>query len=160
MIDLNTHVPIDYELIVTGEKWVGKGNKRTQNTIYNLIDNSQQSLLLTIYMLTNYEVFKKIKSAAYRGVNVEIFIHTNDDFYLSVKKELEEIGQMKHVSIFPADKEEFIHAKVLISDRSKILIGSANLTKHGLSSNYELGILIDNQDIAYKVEDTIKRLDS
>ena len=50
-----------------------------------------------------------------------------------------------------------LHAKVMVSDYKKTLIGSANLTHWGLIKNYELGILIEDSDVSLKIGNTIKR---
>ncbi|MCH7984739.1 MAG: phospholipase D family protein [Chloroflexi bacterium] len=41
-----------------------------------------------------------------------------------------------------------LHAKAYVADRSRALITSANLTMNGLYSNTEIGVLVDNDQIA------------
>ncbi len=44
------------------------------------------------------------------------------------------------------ERHPLLHAKLLIIDRRKLLVGSANLTSYGLSSNFEAGTLLGQRD--------------
>ena len=41
------------------------------------------------------------------------------------------------------DPEEDLHAKVVVADRTRALVGSANLSRHGLIINHELAVVIE-----------------
>lgn len=146
------------QIVATGDKWIGYGVKTTSSAIHEIIDNSKKSLLLTIYIISEDNILNKIRIALNRGVKVEIFIHDDKDFYKSIMDKLLELQKKyNYIEIF-SGSDEFMHAKVLISDKKDVLIGSANLTKSGLSNNYELGILLEDRKIAYELEMIIKRL--
>lgn len=147
----------EVQIVATGNKWVGYGIKPTSSAINELITNSKESLLLTIYIISEKNVFSQIKKALNRGVNVEIFIHDDKEFYKSIMPNILELKKnYRHIQVFTGS--DFMHAKVLISDKKTVLIGSANLTESGLSKNYELGVLFENRKIAYDLETIIKRL--
>jgi len=42
--------------------------------------------------------------------------------------------------------EKTLHAKVVVVDREKAVIGSANFSWGGMSGNYEIGVLIEGRD--------------
>tara|TARA_Y100000310_G_scaffold316730_1_gene368823 strand:- start:37 stop:225 length:189 start_codon:yes stop_codon:yes gene_type:complete len=46
---------------------------------------------------------------------------------------------------------------VIVADRNKIVIGSANLSKGGLKNHYEMGVLIEGQE-AWTVADIIEQI--
>ncbi len=149
---------LNTEIVATGDKWIGYEVTPTEDVIKELIDKSNKFLLLTVFIITESMVLKNIEKALKRGVNVEIFIHNDKEFFKSIQPDLLKFQEKyPHIKVFLAPNE-FLHAKVLISDKKKVLIGSANLTKAGLSKNYELGILLDDSNIAYKLESIIKRL--
>lgn len=146
------------EIVATGDKWIGYGITPTEHAIKEMINKSKKFLLITVFIISESKVLKNIEKALNRGVNVEIFIHNDKEFSRSIQSDLIELQEKySHINVFIAPNE-FMHAKVLISDKKKVLIGSANLTRSGLSKNYELGILLDNPKIAYKLEKIIKRL--
>ena len=150
---------VDYKLIVSGTKWIQGNVLSTEKAIKQIIDESYGTLLMTIYIFTNEELLKHIVDALNRNVDIEIYVYENDD--LQYKKILYKLKSLEnvysnlnlHISV-----EEFIHAKVLIADTVNVIIGSANLTHNGLKSNYELGIFLKDEEIAYDVERIIKRL--
>ena len=51
------------------------------------------------------------------------------------------------IFILPNEEDIMIHAKVIISDRKKAVIGSANLTWSGMRTNYEIGTYVEGAEI-------------
>lgn len=51
-----------------------------------------------------------------------------------------------------------LHAKVLVVDGRRALIGSANLTNRALTANLEAGVLIEDPDVAAALEQYVRRL--
>lgn len=150
VIDLSDEI----EIIASGEKWLGLGVRSTFSTLKNLINSSRESLLMTVYVLKDYSTIEFIENALERGVQVDIFA-SRDDKSLSPRTiYLEKKYSDLHVHL----TDKTLHSKVLISDNKKIILGSANLTHSGLYRNYELGVLIENSEIAYELERLIRRL--
>ena len=44
-----------------------------------------------------------------------------------------------------------MHAKCVVVDECKVLVGSANFTQRGQERNYELGLLLDDADLARRI---------
>ncbi|MEM3186503.1 MAG: phospholipase D-like domain-containing protein [Conexivisphaerales archaeon] len=53
---------------------------------------------------------------------------------------------------FKDHEKKQLHAKIIVSDRTKALVGSANFSWGGMYSNYEIGLLIEGQ-VACKLGD-------
>lgn len=150
---------VEYNIVVSGSKWVQGNVLSTEKAIKKLIDESYETLLLTIYIITNEELLEHIVNALKRKVEVEIYVYESDDLeFKKVLNKLKNLGDSYSNLKLHISTEEFIHSKVLIADTMNVIIGSANLTKKGLKSNYELGILLKDEEIAYDVERIIKRL--
>lgn len=148
----------DIDVIVSGEKWVGYGFKSTSSTVYDLIDSAEKNLILTIFVLSSFTVFDKIKKALNRGVRIDIYIYLNELTPKEILSALNDLDyQCKYLKLYTA-KDEFIHSKIIICDKKKVYIGSANLSVSGLSTHYELGVLIEDSKIAYKVETVVEKL--
>jgi len=43
----------------------------------------------------------------------------------------------------PTQEQADLHAKVIVVDRKKALVGSANLSLRGLMNNHELGVVVE-----------------
>jgi len=50
-----------------------------------------------------------------------------------------------------------LHAKVYVVDGRRAIITSANLTEGGLFTNYECGVLVDDDQIAAKIREVIRK---
>ncbi len=149
-----------YEIVASGKKWIGQGIRSTNHVINELIDESYEKILLTIFVVTDKEILNNIEAALKRKIEVDILINVdeNDLINENILKELIKFkSEYENLNLYKIIEEK-IHAKIVIADGKKLLIGSANLTYHGLNKNYELGILIEDSEVAYDVETIIKRL--
>ncbi len=62
---------------------------------------------------------------------------------------------------WPADQRTpgaALHAKLLVVDGRRALVGSANLTHRALAANLEAGVLIADPDLAGGLEDHVRGL--
>jgi phosphatidylserine/phosphatidylglycerophosphate/cardiolipin synthase-like enzyme len=88
---------------------------------------------------------------------------TNSRAVEELRKEAERVsGRLEVFSASRArgrDREHYplLHAKLLIIDRRKLLLGSANLTSYGLSSNFEAGTLLGQRD-AQEADEMVRYL--
>ncbi len=112
----------------------------------NLIDEAREELLLVSYATYPGErVRAALDEAVARNVKITTLLerpadnpsfggHADPFAYLAVKR-----------LSWPAPDRPAgaaMHAKVLVVDRTTALVGSANLTGHGLERNLECGLLI------------------
>jgi cardiolipin synthase len=47
------------------------------------------------------------------------------------------------------DGDDHLHAKLVIADRSRALVGSANLSWHGFVANHELSVLVEGEAVSH-----------
>lgn len=148
----------NYELVASGEKWIQSDVKSTYRAINEIIGDTKSSLILTIYIISNDEILEKIKDALDRSVDVEVFIYNHGDVFTNITKKILKLKEdYYNITVYEVN-EKLLHAKVLISDKRHTLIGSANFTVKAMHDNYELGILVDDAELAYKAEKIIKGL--
>jgi len=146
--------------VATGDAWIGYGVRSSVSVISELITNANVELVMTAYLLTNHEIVKEIKEALTRGVSVAIYLYddgkkiTETDAVYSVFKLKQEFPYLK-INIV---KDKVLHAKILVADGKKVLVGSANLTHPAMTSNYEMGFLIEDAGVAGQVLELIKKM--
>lgn len=146
------------KIVATGEKWVGKSVRATSSMVEELIDSTENSLLITIYILNDRNILKKIKESLERGIAVDLLVYAPDKDLYGIYSQISSLDkEYHHMNLFKV-YDTVLHAKVLVSDRKKVLISSANLTLGGLLNNYELGVMIDDHDVAFEIESVIRRL--
>ena len=118
----------EYELVASGEKWIGEGVKSSSNVISDLIEESFNTLTLTIFIIHDYQIWNKLKSAVGRRVKVEIFIYDNPDTkYRGLFDKVVEYSKYNSAYLkVHKTNDDYIHSKVIIADKSKVYLGSAN----------------------------------
>jgi phosphatidylserine/phosphatidylglycerophosphate/cardiolipin synthase-like enzyme len=124
------------------------------NAIIEVIGESTQQLLITSPFLQQEGVVpltKAISSALYRGVMVRVLTHEADHLSSSqsiaveeLRREAERIGGSFWV--YTSNTSFLLHAKLVVADRNRMILGSANLTRPGLSHNLEAGVVLGERE--------------
>ena len=135
--------------------------KTTVNTVVDLINGANKSILLTGYSLSGYfsEMIDLLIQKSKKGVLVKFYANG-----LQGQQEYEKLIKHKgrFLKIYDYQKKEdrmaALHAKVISVDQQTTLITSANLSYHGQEGNIELGTLINSHNIAKEIEDLFTKL--
>ena len=135
--------------------------KSTMNTVRDMLEHAEKSILITGYSLSDYfnDMIDTIIRKSQTGVVVKFFVNQIDS-QSNIDKLLMYKGRfLKIYNYSPTeDKMAALHAKVISVDQQKTLITSANLSYHGQEGNIELGTLIESEKTAKQVEDLFARL--
>jgi phosphatidylserine/phosphatidylglycerophosphate/cardiolipin synthase-like enzyme len=96
-----------------------------------------------------------LTSALARGVKVQLFVHDALNLATHTSRALEDLRrdaqcQDGDLSVYSAEAgtgrdrplHPLFHAKLVVSDDRKLLLGSANLTSPAFASNFEAGVLL------------------
>jgi len=130
-----------------------------QQVLLSLIHVSSESIrLVTPYFVPDEPLLIALKSAAQRGVTVELILSDRLDHRLvqlaqeSYYNELMEAGVI--IRLYPG---RFLHTKFSLFDDRIALIGSANLDVRSSILNAELGLLFHAPKTARDLEGLIRR---
>lgn len=58
---------------------------------------------------------------------------------------------------FTSDEQIDLHAKLVVIDRQKAIVGSSNLSRRGLLTNYELALVVEGMAVA-EIANVVDRL--
>ncbi|MEE3362326.1 MAG: cardiolipin synthase [Anaerovoracaceae bacterium] len=135
------------------------GENIAQNVYLDMINNARHYVhIMTPYLVLDYETLAAIKFAAARGVEVSLLLpHIPDKKYAfalakSHYKELIEAG----VNIYEYTPG-FVHAKTVISDSRKAVVGSVNLDYRSFYLHYECGVYMYQVKPIARIEDDFQR---
>lgn len=148
-------------LVATAPPSFGIKTKSTMNTVADMLENANSSILMTSYSLSDYfsDLVDCVIKKSQTGVFVKIFVNQieNQGHFDKFNRYR---GRFLKIYNYPQseDKMAALHAKVICVDQYKTLITSANLSYHGQQGNIELGTLIESKDIARQVEDLFTKL--
>jgi len=133
------------ELVISGERWLGKGLVSVYSRIEEIIESAQYSILIAVYQFTSKELISLIENALNRGVRVEIYT-------TKISERLKNHPDLKiHIL-----NDIMLHAKIIIVDGRKILLGSSNFTFSGFFKNYEIGIYMEDERMAFEVTKLVR----
>lgn len=149
------------ELVATVPPSFSIKAKTTVNTVVDLINSANKSVLLTGYSLSEYfsDVIDLLIQKSKKGILVKFFANG-----LQGQPEYEKLIRHKgrFLRIYDYQKKEdrmsALHAKVISVDQRETLITSANLSYHGQEGNIEIGTLITSAEIAKEIEDLFTTL--
>lgn len=136
---------------------------KTRDTMCKLIENTEKSLTITGYSISDYfaEMLDVIIKKSQQGVYVRLYV--ND-----IVKQKDVLDRMmayrsRFLQVYEYQKQEddkmaALHAKLIVSDVKKSLVSSANLSYHGMQGNIEMGFLIESHDKAKQIEEVMKEM--
>lgn len=136
---------------------------RTKETLQKLIEDTEKSLIITGYSVSDYfaDMLDMIIRKSQQGVYVRLYVNDME----KQKAVLERLMAYKSrfIQVYEYQKQEddkmaALHAKMIVSDVQKSLVSSANLSYHGMQGNVEMGFLIDSQEKAKQIEEVMKEM--
>jgi phosphatidylserine/phosphatidylglycerophosphate/cardiolipin synthase-like enzyme len=136
-------------LAVTGLGWLGGGVPAVERTLTELLAGAQQEILLTAYSMTpgTGRVWEALEAALATGIRCTLIAHRIDEQHSDLRALLLELRRRypDPFSLYDfqgTDRSDVLHAKILVVDRRVALVGSPNLTFHGMMSAHELAVVV------------------
>ncbi len=151
---------------------VGPDNTVSRNTVVGLIRSARTSLNIEQFYVDaswgNYPnlYLREAIDASKRGVTVRILLDAseynidnttlgNDDVVAYLNELAETEGLPLRAKLGMSDSHQLIkfHNKGLVVDREKVLISSINWNLNSVTQNRELGLIVENKEIASFFDD-------
>lgn len=143
------------------------------DAVISLVEEARERLVLVSPYVEARGIgllFDSLSGALARGVAATLVTHdlsniasANSRAVEELRREAERVGG--RLEVFSAEspagrdreRHPLLHAKLVVVDRSAVLLGSANLTSYGLSSNFEAGTLLSGE-AAREADDATRAL--
>jgi PLD-like domain/Domain of unknown function (DUF1998) len=142
--------------------WTGPGSvgeqRLTPGVLHELISGAHRRILLLSYAAhTVPSVAADLETAVELGCSVDVVFETGVDSSGSYRGDEQPFGELPgiHRWRWPANQRtrgSLLHAKALVIDGERALIGSANLTQRALEANLEVGVLVRDPAVAAALE--------
>ena len=136
-------------LAVTGLSWLGAGVQSVQQECLSIIRSARRELTLCAYSITAGAgtLIDEIADVAGQGVIVTLIINNVRNQPADIRDRIRTWGATVATNVrlfdFNTDNPQHqLHAKVIAADRTIALVGSANLSFHGMVSNHELAVVL------------------
>jgi len=137
------------EIIATGKGFESPGVRSFETVIKELFQSAQIEVQVAIYLISPsaIDLVQFLGDRASRGIRVTIILNSLKETCSSVRQILlnfsRTLGDLFRVYSF---KERFgtdLHAKVVVVDRKKAIIGSSNFSWGGMVENHEMGVMVE-----------------
>lgn len=153
----------EVQVLVTGLAWMGSGVRSIETTLEELLQSAQDEILITAYAISNTsnKFIGKLESVLAHGIKVQMIVNQITTQPRPVVTALQSLASTyPHFHLYSFESMEGmsdLHAKTIVIDRKKALIGSANLSFRGWTTNHELAVLITGE-AANEIASVIDRL--
>jgi phosphatidylserine/phosphatidylglycerophosphate/cardiolipin synthase-like enzyme len=148
--------------------WTGPGSageqRLTAGVLHELLAGARERILLVSYAThTLPEVAADLEAAVRRGCTVDVVFETEEDSAGAYSGPSRPFAHIPGITRWhwPAQQRDgggVLHAKLLVVDGQRALVGSANLTAKALAHNLEVGIVTHDFDVASQLQAHIRRL--
>jgi len=150
-----THVSYDkVTVVVTGLTWMGHGVRSINSTIEEMLTGASDEIQIATFMITKgaEDFIRLLTHCLSRGVRTTLIVNRFRKQPLEIQNSIAQLANsFPHFTLFefyPKDENEDLHAKLIVVDRSKALVGSSNLSWKGLTLNHELAVVLDGPSAA------------
>jgi cardiolipin synthase len=111
----------------------------------NIASAAEEILIATPYFVPGPRIIRALLRAARRGVRVRLLLPARSDVPLMLLLGRSSYGTLLRggIEIFELERE-ILHAKVMLIDGERTVIGSANLDQRSFHRNFEINCIVDN----------------
>ncbi len=136
------------QILVTGNSFTGSGLRAIQPVIEELLATAQSEIHAMFYLITDsaMPMLDEFERTLERAVNVTLVINNLDTPPKPVRERLFSLASKYRgftLANFIDPHGGQLHAKAIIADRQRAVLGSANLSWGGMIGNHEIGILLE-----------------
>jgi phosphatidylserine/phosphatidylglycerophosphate/cardiolipin synthase-like enzyme len=154
-----------FEIIATGTEFT-KSFRSYQPVMAEMLKNANKSVHILNYMFgpESEGLWDMLWDILDKQKSVTIVVHRLSAQEAGAKDSLQDLNnefgrENFKLAEFKMPDRGFLHAKVIVADWSKMIMGSANLSAGGLRDNYEMGVLIEGTE-SFEVAKVIQQIAS
>lgn len=138
------------EVVSTGDILIKAGSRGTYSVAMELIRNTKKELQIASFSFSDSmgELLDLFETLLLKGIRITVILNSPSTVGTTIKKRLGKLSERFSDFItydFVGRSGRLLHSKVIISDRAEALVGSANLSWGGLKGNYEIGVLVKEE---------------
>lgn len=149
----------DVQILATGSEFLKTGVRGIESVIEELIRRAEREIHIVAYLFTSQatHILNLLEKKAEEGVKIVLVINrleTQDETIRSKLRHIQASFPFIKIVDFHDSEGRQLHAKLIISDRSRAVLGSANFSWGGMVTNYEIGVLLEGEP-AWKLAELV-----
>jgi cardiolipin synthase len=125
--------------------------------LFNIASASEELLVANPYFVPGPRIIRALLRASRRGVHVRLLMPARSDVPLVQLVGRSSYGTLLRggIEIFEMERE-LLHAKVMLVDGERSVIGSANLDQRSFHRNFEINCVIDSSSFGSQVRQELE----
>jgi cardiolipin synthase len=122
----------------------------------NIAAAADEILIATPYFVPGPRIIRSLLKAVRRGVRVRLLLPARSDVHFMLLLGRSSYATLLRggVEIFELERE-ILHAKVMLIDAERTVIGSANLDQRSFHRNFEINCMVDNVQFGGQIRDLL-----
>jgi len=126
--------------------------------LINIASASEDLLIASPYFVPGPRIIRSLLRAARRGVRVRLLLPARSDVQLVLLVGRSSYGTLLKggVEIYELE-EEILHAKIMLVDGERTILGSANLDQRSFHRNFEINGIIDSSSFGAQIRRVVER---
>ncbi len=132
-----------------------RGNAREK--MIQLIRSARSSLLIQQQSMADEEIIREISTISRQGIAVTLVGPPNeltDTYYIAGAERLRQAGvKVKYLLT------NYVHAKVIVADKTRALVGSINLSGNSINNNRELSVILETNSAPEAVSALVAQIE-
>lgn len=123
----------------------------------NIASAAEEILIATPYFVPGLRIIRSLLRAARRGVRVRLLLPARSDVPMILLLGRSSYATLLRggIQIFELERE-ILHAKVMLIDGERTVIGSANLDQRSFHRNFEINCIVDNVEFGGQIRELIQ----
>lgn len=138
---------IDAKLVISGD-FVNANADYTHETIYQMVNRAKSEITIIGYWMYDIQdlLTELNRMQEEKGLRIRFIMDSAKKWRKQILKQWNEKRRPEIFEQNP-DQVKSLHAKIIIIDRSEVLVTSANLTTNAMKENIEAGIWTTKRNI-------------
>lgn len=126
--------------------------------LVNIASASEELLIANPYFVPGPRIIRALLRAAARGVRVKLLLPARSDVRLVLL-----VGRSSYAALLGGGieiyelEEEILHAKVMLVDGERAVIGSANLDQRSFHRNFEINCVVDDRSFSRQMRRVLEQ---
>lgn len=147
-------------IVATGGEWLGGGIGSALSALHALLGSARNEIHVLAYSITSGsdELTTLLADRLSEGKSVTMIVNRLNEQPAGVVTMLNSMTKYMHFHLYSYDAEESdLHAKAVVVDRRRAIVGSSNMSRRGLHQNFELGVIVEGK-AAWNIAELVERL--
>lgn len=146
--------------------------RRTDQALLELIDGAKQRLVLVSFAVYKVQaIIGALENALRRNVEVILCLEDAEESHGKVsfsgsKAFSSSLFRLASFYYWPIENRPHmqdgrfgsLHAKVVVADRAKVFLSSANLTEYAMDMNIEMGVIVEDANLSEQIDGLVSEL--